>query len=300
MNKIIIGYTDVKDLYLCKFIEYLLKFKNVNIEWLLIKTQEEHDKCTFIFHGFPYKQESKFDKSNKLHVSMTGESCHYKLDVTNIVKIGLIEGLYFPYATIKMFDKSADLRKYKNIDRKYNIAYCNSHSITEREQMFDILCEKMDKCYALGKNCGRNSKHIKMPIAGHWNSEELIKKYSDFNFVFAMENKIEKGYVTEKIINAFESGAIPIYWGDSLVDTLFNPNTFINVNKFKSLNECAEYIKNLSKEKIHWMMCQPIFINNKIPDILRIGDYTNQYYKNISNMIYNHSIMQPLLAMLKE
>ena len=41
----------------------------------------------------------------------------------------------------------------------------------------------------------------------------LIDEYSKFKFVLTMENGFRKGYVTEKIINAFVAGSIPIYWG---------------------------------------------------------------------------------------
>ena len=34
-----------------------------------------------------------------------------------------------------------------------------------------------------------------------------------FRFAMAFENANVSGYVTEKIVNAFLAGAIPIYWG---------------------------------------------------------------------------------------
>lgn len=38
-------------------------------------------------------------------------------------------------------------------------------------------------------------------------------------------------YVTEKIVNAFLAGAIPIYWGSPFVLKMFNPRAFIFVNR---------------------------------------------------------------------
>ena len=37
-----------------------------------------------------------------------------------------------------------------------------------------------------------------------------------------MENQKGDGYITEKILNAFTSGAIPIYWGSSNINQFFN------------------------------------------------------------------------------
>ena len=41
------------------------------------------------------------------------------------------------------------------------------------------------------------------------NAENL----SRFRFVLCMENTLVRGYVTEKIANAFMAGAVPIYYG---------------------------------------------------------------------------------------
>jgi hypothetical protein len=63
-----------------------------------------------------------------------------------------------------------------------------------------------------------------------------------------MENKIVKGYITEKIVNAFRSGSIPIYWGDpQIAKDIFNEKAFICVNDFDTLDDCANYVVNLSK-----------------------------------------------------
>lgn len=55
---------------------------------------------------------------------------------------------------------------------------------------------------------------------------ELAKRYK---FVMAFENGSYPGYVTEKIVDAFYAGAVPIYWGSSTVGDDFNPLSYINV-----------------------------------------------------------------------
>ena len=52
-------------------------------------------------------------------------------------------------------------------------------------------------------------------------TDELITKYGDdkwvylrkFRFNICPENASSKGYITEKILDAFVGGCIPIYWG---------------------------------------------------------------------------------------
>ena len=105
-----------------------------------------------------------------------------------------------------------------------------------------------------------------------------------------MENQIENGYVTEKIINGFKSGAIPIYWGDPIaVKKIFNEKAFICVNDFPNIESCANYIIELfnDKARLQNMANEPVFSNNIIPDIMQIGNYENppKYYLEIANKV---------------
>ena len=59
------------------------------------------------------------------------------------------------------------------------------------------------------------------------NKIEYARKY---RFQLCPENAEFKGYCTEKILHAFASGCIPIYWGDDTVIKDFNEKAFINAN----------------------------------------------------------------------
>jgi alpha(1,3/1,4) fucosyltransferase len=48
--------------------------------------------------------------------------------------------------------------------------------------------------------------------------------------VLAMENRAARGYNTEKIINAFQAGSIPIYYGTTEVFDVFNARAFVFYN----------------------------------------------------------------------
>ena len=103
-----------------------------------------------------------------------------------------------------------------------------------------------------------------------------------------MENSIGDGYVTEKIVNVFYSGAIPIYWGSSNINDLFNKDAFININDFKNLDECIEYISNLSEDDINYMLNQNIYNDNDLVNI-----FNDEYNKNNHNKVlqeYNEQI----------
>ncbi|KAF0997797.1 Alpha-(1,3)-fucosyltransferase, partial [Helicobacter pylori SS1] len=74
------------------------------------------------------------------------------------------------------------------------------------------------------------------------NKSEFLSQYK-FNLCF--ENTQGYGYVTEKIIDAYFSHTIPIYWGSPSVAQDFNPKSFVNVHDFKNFDEAIDYIKYL-------------------------------------------------------
>ncbi|TPH58804.1 glycosyltransferase family 10 domain-containing protein, partial [Helicobacter pylori] len=74
------------------------------------------------------------------------------------------------------------------------------------------------------------------------NKNEFLSQYK-FNLCF--ENSQGYGYVTEKIIDAYFSHTIPIYWGSPSVAKDFNPRSFVNVCDFKDFDEAIDYVRYL-------------------------------------------------------
>lgn len=67
----------------------------------------------------------------------------------------------------------------------------------------------------------------------------------DYRFIIAAENSQRLGYTTEKIVDAFLAGAIPIYWGDPLVDLDFDRRCFVNAASYSSVTELADAVIDL-------------------------------------------------------
>ncbi|RKV00689.1 fucosyltransferase [Helicobacter pylori] len=74
------------------------------------------------------------------------------------------------------------------------------------------------------------------------NKSEFLSQYK-FNLCF--ENSQGYGYVTEKIIDAYFSHTIPIYWGSPSVAKDFNPKSFVNVHDFNNFDEAIDYVRYL-------------------------------------------------------
>ncbi len=78
------------------------------------------------------------------------------------------------------------------------------------------------------------------------NKNEFLSQYK-FNLCF--ENSQGYGYVTEKIIDAYFSHTIPIYWGSPSVAKDFNPKSFVNVHDFNNFDEAIDYVRYLHTHK---------------------------------------------------
>ena len=76
-----------------------------------------------------------------------------------------------------------------------------------------------------------------------------IKFLSSYKFSIAMENTEGDGYVSEKIIDSFLSGTIPIYYGNYMIDEYINPKSIILVRGNKDMKKKIEYIKYIDNNK---------------------------------------------------
>ena len=109
-----------------------------------------------------------------------------------------------------------------------------------------------------------------------------IEFLSQYKFSIAMENSDGDGYASEKIVDSFLAGTIPIYYGDYVLDEFINPKTYILVKGEKDIDKKIEYIKEIdTNEKLYnSIMEENPLIDKKFIDKI----YNNEiksYLKNI-------------------
>lgn len=71
---------------------------------------------------------------------------------------------------------------------------------------------------------------------------EKIRALAEYRYSIVVENSKDKNYFTEKIVDCFRTGVIPIYWGDESVLEYFNKDGLIMFNKSEELCEILERI----------------------------------------------------------
>jgi hypothetical protein len=93
-----------------------------------------------------------------------------------------------------------------------------------------------------------------------------IQFLSSYKFSLSLENSEGDGYITEKIMDSFYSGTIPIYYGDYMVDEFINPKAYILVKGDKDIKKKIEYIKMLDNDdkKYKSLLKENVLIDNNI------------------------------------
>jgi hypothetical protein len=91
-------------------------------------------------------------------------------------------------------------------------------------------------------------------ISRNQNRSTAKKKYDtaqNYKFVFAFENDLFPGYVTEKAPEAWATGAVPLYWG---LDTCgyINQKSLLNLVNYNNLEEYVERVGEVSKSAKLW------------------------------------------------
>ena len=142
---------------------------------------------------------------------------------------------------------------YKKVSPSFKKSYLNQlHSKRFEVINFFGSIDKLDIYGRFWKENNRYNKkeHLSIkPLIDRLNPEfcqnkELVLK--DYKFAICFENTAMPGYITEKIIDCFLCGVIPIYLGAPNITEVIPKKAFIDFRDFTTLEELNEYIKNIN------------------------------------------------------
>lgn len=204
---------------------------------------------------------------------------------SRIVRQGRVTNMWLPFASthfaerrfhtpMDLYDRSRLLSKQKKKEQKKGLlAYMHRHCVREREVMFSSLDNAL--CTSRGTGASALSEcHGNSPrrcATGYSNSEDVkptcmnstfvncssllsrydtaVGKYEDFQFVLAMEHRVmnERGYMTEKMVDAMLAGAIPISDSGSQRKLMFRPDSYIAADP---LNETSMHMADEEMKRL--------------------------------------------------
>ena len=118
------------------------------------------------------------------------------------------------------------------------------------------------------------NKYKEIDMGGHYHNNvggpvrNKTKFLNNYKFSLAMENTKADGYITEKVIDAFIAGNIPIYYGNYMIEEYINPKAFILIKGEEDMMEKIEYIKKIDNDdKLYKrILREKVLINDNIKD----------------------------------
>lgn len=132
-----------------------------------------------------------------------------------------------------------DLKPEELLNRKFcNFVYTNNFAADPyREKIFTELSKykQVDSGGSFLNNMG-----------GRVKDKLLFQR--EYKFSLAIENSSVPGYSTEKIYEPFLARSLPVYWGSPTIRSDYNPNSFVNLMDYSTMEEAIDEIVRLDKD----------------------------------------------------
>lgn len=168
--------------------------------------------------------------------------CDYAVCLTNLRYYDRVFSYKLGLFSNKEYYNSS-LNNEELVQRKFcNFVYGNNFCSDPFRLYFYNELSKYKKIDSAG-SLMNNMNGFKVP-----ENENKLSFLSKYKFTIAIENSSSPGYVTEKIIDPFLVQSVPIYWGNPTVCSDYNPNSFINLMDYSSIEEAIEEIIRLDKD----------------------------------------------------
>jgi hypothetical protein len=246
-NILLIFKTILQDINYNNIIIYT-NFDNINSEYINSNNRKLNNTLIIQYSG-----ESYYNEPNNYDINFIPS----KPNNNNIV---------FPLGYLYLLDKKLDSnyfinnRTYYKKD-KFCIFIVSNGACHQRNDFFNKLCEykKVDSYGVHLNNMNKILEH------NFWTPEflDILKQYK---FMICFENKTSEYYLTEKLINAYYSDTIPIYWGCPQTEEWINTDSIIYIK--------PEY----NEEQINQTINEIILLDNN--DELYKQKYENTFFRN--------------------
>jgi hypothetical protein len=161
-----------------------------------------------------------------------------------------------------------------------------------REKTFDYFSD-IGQVYAASKCHGYGSKYIQDTENRGKNWGDAYKYMRRYRFALTLENKNTVGYHTEKILNAFAAGSVPIYFGSKSILNIFNKNAFVfyDPKNPKIAVERVLYLEN-NHTAYNEVLNNPILVEGALEKYFSLTDDIGggQLKKRIRSFLLNTTI----------
>lgn len=127
-----------------------------------------------------------------------------------------------------------------------NFMYSNPNAHPMRDNLFYKISE-YKRVDAIGSHL-RNTDVKPSRFDTDWRRLSIVARQK-YRFSIASENACFPGYTSEKLLCCLQAHTVPIYWGDPTIEEEFNGKAFINVHKFKTLDDVLEKVREIDEDE---------------------------------------------------
>lgn len=172
---------------------------------------------------------------------------------------------------------------------------CFANFISSHESEFNIRGDFFKKLneYKRVESAGSYLNNMPGGEVVNWLDGTKAALQKKCKFTLCFESTDHYGFNTEKIMDAFYSDTIPVYYGSSTVAEIFNRDAFINVADFASFDDAIARIMELDQddEKYLAMLRQPILMDSEYPKQLEnaLGEYICHIFDQPLEKAYRRS-----------
>ena len=286
MKPLKMGFTDTHPHLATFFMDLLstrydVEINNSNPDFLLFGDKNfgtnnlrySKNDCVKIFFTGENQRPEDYDSQYAISFDHNFEPWHYRLPLY-VVYMWALENIH---------------------NTKYDYNYIFNPEITTKEGFCSFVvsnpnCEERNKFFKLLNDrrnvdsAGKLYKNIDVNLEGEAAKIEFLSTRK-FNICF--EAYSHPGYVTEKILHAFYAGTVPIYWGSETISSDFNPDAFINVHDYPTLESVIDYILELDTDDIAYnaILNAPKFKNGIPPSYIMLDNFLNWFDAVVYNKI---------------
>jgi Glycosyltransferase family 10 (fucosyltransferase) C-term len=209
---------------------------------------------------------------------------------------------FFAIALIGFFDETEWGRIFTHTrkpqsTRQHFCIYFVSNCVDFREVAVDEISTSIKRVDQWGRCAGKNGTLLNQIFgtpqytshSAEW--QDNIPLYRQYRFCLVMENSIAPGYITEKILNAFLAGCIPIYYGPDDVFEVFNRNAFVFYN-VSNPSPALDRIRHLEENETAYLQ-----VSREEP-ILAHGNLTIDKYFSLDDAVGNGTLKRKIRVML--
>jgi len=224
------------------------------------------------------------------YVQFSGESHYHPPEIFDINFIPEIptstnKVVVFPYAAFQTLINTnspeynlrrfLEPRPYTNPE-KFCLFSVGNGSCSQRNHFFQELStyRKVDSCGSYMNNLGMNCP------GGH-SSPEYLDFISKYKFMMCFENTSQPNYFTEKLMNAYYGGTIPIYWGDPLIFDKVNPDAILYLKPDFTTDDVHALINEIRRldtdeDAYRKKHACPLFKDEQLPECFDVEKIANK------------------------